>query len=137
MLEKRVLDRLEFDEMHRRPHPVPPLPPHLAGDRKRMVRPRIVIAVPSGPTQTVERITPVLLLPYMILSPQAPYSAMTFLSGSDRSVKGSLYLLANFLWEISSSGEMPITTAFCFSIFFDNMRNPCASLVQPGVSSLG
>src|SRR5207344_3129991 len=52
---------------------------------------------PSGPIHTVERITPFVFLPYIIFSPNAPYAAITFRSGSDSRVNGSLYLAANFL----------------------------------------
>ena len=53
------------------------------------------ITLPSGPIQTVERITPVVFLPYIIFSPHAPYFVITFLSGSESSMNGSLYFFVN------------------------------------------
>ena len=66
---------------------------------------------PSGPTQTVDRMTPIFFFPYIIFSPYAPYFSMTFLSGSLSNVNGSLYFDLNFWWEASLSGETPITVA--------------------------
>ena len=85
----------------------------------------------------MDRITPVVFLPYIIFSPQAPYLLITFLSGSDSSVKGSEYLAANFWCDASLSGEMPSTTVSCAWISDQRSRKPQASFVQPGVSSLG
>ena len=65
--------------------------------------------VPSGPIQTVHRITPFVFLPYMILSPYAPQAVMSFRSGSDRSAKGSLYFDANFVCEAAASADTPRT----------------------------
>jgi hypothetical protein len=48
------------------------------------------------PIHTVERITPCVFLPYIIFSPYAPHAFMSFLSGSESSVNGSLYFAANF-----------------------------------------
>src|SRR5262245_4123971 len=93
--------------------------------------------LPSGPIQTVERITPVVFLPYIIFSPHAPYFIITFLSGSESSRNGSLYFFVKLAWEVAPSGEMPSTTASCFSIAWYRSRKPHASLVQPGVSSFG
>src|SRR5207253_168362 len=45
--------------------------------------------VPSGLIHTLERITPLVFLPYIILSPYAPHASMTLRSGSDRSGNGS------------------------------------------------
>ena len=86
---------------------------------------------------TVVRMTPVVFLPYIILSPYAPHAVITLRSGSDSSVNGSRYFCANFVCDSPESDEMPSTTtpAFCSSLF--RSRNPQASLVQPGVSSLG
>src|SRR5439155_16032484 len=92
---------------------------------------------PSGPIQTVERITPVVFLPYIIFSPHAPYFVITFLSGSESSRNDSLYFFVKRACDVAPSGEMPSTTASCFSIARYRSRNPHASLVQPGVSSLG
>src|SRR5215467_14449066 len=45
--------------------------------------------LPSGPIQTVERITPTVFLPYIVFSPYAPYFRITLRSGSERSGNGS------------------------------------------------
>ena len=93
--------------------------------------------MPSGPIHTLERITPLVFLPYIILSPYAPHASMTLRSGSDRSGNGSLYFVANFAWEAALSAEMPSTTTPAFCRSFQSSRKPHASLVQPGVSSFG
>ncbi len=95
------------------------------------------LTLPSGPIQTVERMTPVVFLPYIIFSPKASYLLITFLSGSQSRVNGSLYLDANFLCDASSSGETPSTTAPRFLMAVCKSRKPHACLVQPGVSSFG
>jgi len=66
-----------------------------------------------------------------------PDQVITFLSGSERRVNGSFYLAMNFWWDSALSGEMPSTTAHSPLISFQKSRKPQASLVQPGVSSLG
>src|SRR5882762_3762627 len=92
---------------------------------------------PSGPIHTVERITPFVFLPYIILSPYAPHAVISLRSGSESSVNGSRYFCANFVCDSPESAETPSTTtpAFCSSLL--RSRKPQASLVQPGVSSLG
>src|SRR3989442_11277208 len=92
---------------------------------------------PSGPIHTVERITPLVFLPYIILSPYAPHAVMTLRSGSESSVNGSRYFCANFACDSPESDETPSTTTPAFCRSFQRSRNPHASLVQPGVSSLG
>ncbi len=93
--------------------------------------------LPSGPTSTVERITPMLFFPYMFFSPQAPYFSMTAWSGSESSGKGRAYLSTNFRCEAPSSGETPSTTVPVAWISPQRSRKPQASFVQPGVSSFG
>src|SRR5262249_60246413 len=51
---------------------------------------------PSGPIHTVERMTPMVFLPYIIFSPYAPYVFIILRSGSESSGNGSLYFLMNF-----------------------------------------
>src|SRR5690349_6823331 len=92
---------------------------------------------PSGPIHTVERMTPFVFLPYIILSPYAPHAVMTFRSGSDSSVKGSRYFCANFVCDSPESAETPSTMTPAFWSSRLRSRNAHASFVQPGVSSLG
>src|SRR5215471_20901974 len=92
---------------------------------------------PLGPMTTVERMVPSTVLPYMTFFPKAPYFFMTSSWGSDKSVNGSLYLAANLLCESTLSLLTPNTTAPDFFNEDPRSRNPHASFVQPGVSSLG
>ena len=92
---------------------------------------------PSGPIQTVDRITPTIFLPYIVFSPYAPYDRMTLRSGSESSMNGSRYLDANRWCEAASSPDTPITTAPSSRRSSQASRKPHASLVQPGVSSRG
>src|SRR5262249_18304643 len=92
---------------------------------------------PSGPIHTVERITPFVFLPYIILSPYAPHAVMTLRSGSESSVNGRRYFCANFVCDSPESAETPSTTTPAFPSSRLRSRKPQASLVHPGVSSLG
>src|SRR5262245_33935689 len=96
-----------------------------------------LITSPLGPMTTVERMVPSTVLPYMTFFPKAPYFFMTSSWGSDRSVNGSLYLLANFLCESILSLLTPNMTVLLFFKDTPRSRKPQASLVHPGVSSLG
>src|SRR5262245_38625093 len=100
-------------------------------------RAQCFFTVPSGPTHTVERMTPVTFFPYIIFSPKAPQAVIVFLDGSDSSVNGSLYFARNFVCDAASSAETPSTTTPSFCSVFQSSRNPQASFVQPGVSSFG
>jgi hypothetical protein len=62
---------------------------------------------------------------------------MTSAFGSDNNTKGSLYLSANLLCESMVSLLTPRTMTFFFLNDGFKSRNPQASLVQPGVLSLG
>ncbi len=92
---------------------------------------------PSGPTQTVERITPIVLRPYIVFSPQAPHCVMTFRSGSESRGNGSRCWAANLACDSAPSGEMPTTATPARWSSAQRSRKPQASLVQPGVLSRG
>src|SRR6186713_1343717 len=100
-------------------------------------RAQCFFTVPSGPTQTVDRITPVTFFPYIIFSPKAPYAVIVFFDGSDSSANGSLYFARNFWCDVASSPDTPRTTTPSFWSVFQSSRKPQASFVQPGVSSFG
>src|SRR6266536_2265743 len=92
---------------------------------------------PSGPTRKVERITPTLVLPYRVFSPQAPYASIARWSRSDSNGKRSPYFSWNLRWLFASSGEIPTTGTPARSNAPRLSLNWQASAVQPGVSSLG
>src|SRR5207302_7361957 len=98
---------------------------------------RTFLTFPSASITKVERLTPLYFFPRYDFSPQTPYSSATEWSVSASSVNGSSYLLLNFTWEPSSSGETPSTTAPARSNSPYASRMPQACFVQPGVSSLG
>src|SRR5262249_13153184 len=100
-------------------------------------RAQCFFTLPSGPIQTVERITPVVFLPYITFSPHAAAWLTTLLWGPESSVKASRCLLENRWWDSPEPGDTPSTTAPSLRISFQASRKPQASLVQPGVSSRG
>src|SRR4051812_32472857 len=65
--------------------------------------------LPSGSTTIVDRITPMTFLPYIVFSPQAPYSSSTLCSGSESSGKVRNSSSANFVRASGLSGEIPST----------------------------
>jgi hypothetical protein len=73
--------------------------------------------VPSGPMMTVERVVPVVFLPYCIFSPNAPYSRITLVSGLESSTNGSLNFLTKLTCDVGLSLLIPSTTALSFLNF--------------------
>jgi len=96
-----------------------------------------LITSPFGPITTVERIVPSTVLPYIIFLPHAPYFFIASALGSDSKTYGRSYFSENLLCEEILSLLTPKTTAFNFLSWLLRSRNPQASLVQPGVLSLG
>src|SRR5579875_3580630 len=93
--------------------------------------------LPSSSIMKVERSTPQYSLPYILFFLYTSYSLITFLSGSLRMWKLREYFSANLLWLWTLSALTPSTTAPSSLILWMLSRKAHASLVHPGVSSLG
>ena len=86
---------------------------------------------------TVVRMMPMETRPYMFFSPQAPYFSITWPSGSESSGNESPSLPANLQCESIESLLMPSTSAPSARSSGNAAWNSLASVVHPGVSSLG
>ena len=93
--------------------------------------------LPSGSITNVERLIPVYVRPMYFFSPQTPYASASLCSGSASSRNGSSCFDLNFWCDWTGSGLTPITSTPCSRKRSYVSLNSQASVVQPGVSSLG
>src|SRR5262245_57106481 len=98
---------------------------------------QIFRTTPSPSIRKVARSMPMYLRPYRLFSIQVPYFSQILPSSSDTSGKLSWYLALNLSWRATLSLLTPITCALSFLKAAAESRKPQASVVQPGVSSLG